>query len=398
MGMDLEPLTPENIFHLIKILNKSENFISILDEFFLYWRKFFIFDNMVIYNFDVDYCLTAFFAKAIGRGKDQGPDISWGEKIANQIIEQSEDYYVDNFPPFENKDRLDQPYYLGIPIKDNEQFLGVIIFIRFGSPPYNQTECQLGSLVTRMLLPLFIHQSIDQHYAALEREKFIVKSSEDLIPTISRAIRTPLGGIKGYTTTLLRSDISWDKASEQEFLRIIDDETDYLIQFIENLLDSARLSTGLSKMNFLPIPIDDVLREAIGHIHLSNPTVIINFDCPDSLDHIQGDQNRLNQVFLQIFKNAIQYAPNSDIWVKIKQNQTTTTITLRDYGPGIAEKYLPFIFDRFYKCPENSPTIHGSGLGLYICQQIVLAHQGQISAESQLGRGVTILISLPNQQ
>jgi len=102
-------------------------------------------------------------------------------------------------------------------------------------------------------------------------------------------------------------------------------------------------------------------------------------------------------VIENLLSNSQKYAPASKIWITISQDENKTQIDVKDQGNGIPEKYLPHIFERFFRNPEQSPTIHGSGLGLFICKQIIEAHDGKISAQSQPGEGTTIRIQLPNR-
>jgi signal transduction histidine kinase len=109
---------------------------------------------------------------------------------------------------------------------------------------------------------------------------------------------------------------------------------------------------------------------------------------------IQGDGVRLAQVFDNLFTNAIKYAPNAPITVLLNQVGEKVIISFIDRGPGIPKESLPLIFDRFYRVrSEQSAT--GTGLGLYICKQIIEAHRGKIWAESNLGQGTTFFIELP---
>jgi len=101
-------------------------------------------------------------------------------------------------------------------------------------------------------------------------------------------------------------------------------------------------------------------------------------------------------VLENLISNAIKYAPGSDILITIKQDELKSIILFSDHGPGIPEIYLPYIFDRFFRSPET-PTIHGSGLGLFICKHIVQAHHGEITAQSRVGEGTTFQIVLPHK-
>ena len=112
---------------------------------------------------------------------------------------------------------------------------------------------------------------------------------------------------------------------------------------------------------------------------------------------IPGDNSQLVRVFENLFGNAIKYAPNSPLEASLRVNGETLQFRLTDHGPGIPPEHLPMIFERFYRVPETSSTSTGTGLGLYICQQIILAHRGKIWAESKHGEGTTFFIELPIQ-
>jgi signal transduction histidine kinase len=113
-----------------------------------------------------------------------------------------------------------------------------------------------------------------------------------------------------------------------------------------------------------------------------------------STSSIQGDGVRLAQVIENLFTNAIKYAPGAPIDISLEQGEDHVRIAFQDHGPGIDRESLPFIFDRFYRA-RNEKTITGTGLGLYICQQIIQAHRGKIWAESDPDQGTTFFIELP---
>ncbi|HEX7555643.1 MAG TPA: HAMP domain-containing sensor histidine kinase, partial [Leptolinea sp.] len=239
-------------------------------------------------------------------------------------------------------------------------------------------------------------QRIQDEYSELEAQHQQSRLQQDFVSTISHELRSPLGFIKGYTTTLLRSDTEWDHTTQMEFLKIIDEETDHMQELIENLLDSARLQAGQLRFQFQLVRLDSVVNDVIIRTNLHNPDLVFHFDFPSGLQPITADPVRLAQVLENLTSNAIKYAPGSDILITIKQDNEKSEISFTDQGSGIPESYLPFIFDRFFRSPDT-PTVHGSGLGLFICKHIIQAHQGDISAQSNLGQGTTFQIVLPNQ-
>jgi signal transduction histidine kinase len=122
--------------------------------------------------------------------------------------------------------------------------------------------------------------------------------------------------------------------------------------------------------------------------------MVINLENDQPLKIIEGDPVRLAQVLQNLLNNAAKYAPGSEVWVNIHNVDKGVQIKVIDRGPGIPPQYVPFIFDRFFRNPEQAPNVHGSGLGLFICRQIIQAHQGEISVDSTLGVGSTFTVIL----
>ncbi|TLM97523.1 HAMP domain-containing histidine kinase, partial [bacterium] len=228
----------------------------------------------------------------------------------------------------------------------------------------------------------------------LEAQHHIFRLQEDFMSTLSHEIRTPLGFIKGYTTTLLRSDTTWDTNTQREFLQIVDKETDRLQELIDDLLDSARLQSGRMRMDFQVVRLDALVNDVIMRTHLHHPAMAVSQDIEQPLKLIEGDPVRLAQVLQNLLNNAAKYAPGSEVYVNIRNVENGVQINVIDNGPGIPSQYVPYIFDRFFRNPEQAPNVHGSGLGLFICKQILQAHQGEISVNSVVGGGSTFTVFL----
>ena len=119
-----------------------------------------------------------------------------------------------------------------------------------------------------------------------------------------------MGFIKGYATTLLRSDADWSRETQKEFLQIIDHETDQLEELIGNLLDSARLQSGQLRMEMQPIRIDTVLKDVIQRSKIHYPGIKISLGLPKEIPIINADPRRLAQVFSNLINNGVKYVPN----------------------------------------------------------------------------------------
>ena len=389
------PIETDSVYQISRIFWQCSNLRDAMDELVPVLRPYFIFDNMVLYLIDpMTLNLDVAYAKATGRGKSAEADVAWGELLAGQVIEQKVTIIQDpENSPEEN--RLRRPYTLGLPLLTQKEILGAVIFIRFGSPPYLPAEVALAEHTARLLSLTIQNERIRKERDRLEFQYRIFQVQEDFISTLSHEIRNPLGFIKGYTTTLLRKDAQWDKESQEEFLTIIDQETDRLQDLIVNLLDSAKLQSGQVMMNFETVRLDALMNDILGRAKLHHPDLKIISQMELPVTPIQADSRRLAQLFENIISNSVKYAPGSPVFITIKQQDSGVWIQIRDEGPGIPEKFAQRIFDRFFRVPDNRITIHGSGLGLFICKQIVQAHSGEISVKTTEGVGTAFEIYLP---
>jgi signal transduction histidine kinase len=267
--------------------------------------------------------------------------------------------------------------------------------VRFGGPEYSSGDKQSSAYLTCQITLLFKQQQLRDQLLDLEkeREQFILQ--EDFISTISHELLSPIGVIKGYTTTLLRADSNWNKEMQQEFLTVIDEETDRLEELIDNLLDSARLQSGSLSMDHQPVRLDTLLRDVVMRALSRQTNLTLKLDIKPDLPPILGDSRRLTQVFENIISNAIKYAPGCNLTIQARQQGKKIHIDFIDDGPGVSHRYLPSLFKKFYRNPESSTNTHGTGLGLFICKQIIQAHHGEIFAESELGKGLTIHVIIP---
>lgn len=319
--------------------------------------------------------------------------MSWGESVATAIVH-SHEPVIQEPPADQAQDRMQRPYIAGIPLSSGKKILGAFILIRFGGPRFLSHEIDLAHFIAQQISLLIERQNLQDEFHHLEEQQQQYRLQDDFVSTITHELRNPLGFIKGYTTTLLRSDTQWDQTIQQEFLTIIDQETDRLQELIDNLLDSARLQSGQMPLQFQVVRLDTVLNDVIMRARMHHPTLNIQLVIEKTNLAVHGDPRRLAQVFENIVGNSLKYAPGSPILITIKPAESGVNLLFHDDGPGIPESYLPFVFNRFFRSPDT-PQIHGSGLGLYICKQIILAHNGHIQAVSQTGQGTTFTIFLP---
>jgi len=143
------------------------------------------------------------------------------------------------------------------------------------------------------------------------------------------------------------------------------------------------------------VSIEGLIRDEVSRAQINFPDLCVHFDFDASIQPIYADPNRLAQVFDNLINNSIKYAPGAEIFISVNQLNKKIIIDFRDTGPGISEKYLDQIFDRFFRDPDQSLKVHGSGLGLSICKEIIEYYSGEIIAISPPGQGLAFSIQLP---
>ena len=371
--------------------NDSRNAV---EKFMIALRREFLFDNVAVYLLDeASSTIEVAYARAVGRAKTAEADAAWGEDFAGQVVRKGALLLQDPQPDAPLDDRLKQAYLVGLPLRADELVKGALVFVRFGGPVFEEEHIAIASFAAQALSVLFARDTWKEINSELHDLRRQMQLQEDFVSTISHELRTPLGFIKGYSTSLLREDTSWDTETQKEFLTIIDEEADRLSLLIENVLESARLQSKTLPLRFQPLRLDAVIRDVITRLRARHKDLDVSMDL-EAAPSILGDSVRLSQVFENLFTNAIKYAPGAPIIVLLNEAGGSIVISFIDRGPGIPRDSLPLIFERFYRV-RGERSVTGTGLGLYICRQIIQAHRGKIWAESTLGQGTTFYIELP---
>ena len=378
-----------------EVLTKTNDLKTALDNLIKAMRSGFVFDNLALYRAESDKGVSeVIYARAVGRGKKAEADAAWGEKIANQVMGSGKMVLQQPEAIDPKADRLEQVGLIGLPLRSPERISGVLVLIRFGGPTFTPEHVDQAKFIATQISLLFERSLLLGELSHLDDARRTMQLQQDFISTVSHELRTPLGFIKGYSTTLLRNDTTWDAATQREFLTIIDEEADHLTVLIENVLESARLQSNTLPMSFQPSRIDSIVRDVVMRTQLHFKNIEIKVKLPALL--VQADSVRLTQVFENLINNAIKYAPGSPIFINADNDKDDLHITVADRGPGIATEHLSHLFDRFYRVPGQ--TASGTGLGLFICKQIILAHKGKMWVESAPGEGTTFHIVLPIRQ
>jgi signal transduction histidine kinase len=220
------------------------------------------------------------------------------------------------------------------------------------------------------------------------------------VADVTHELRTPLTVIKGTIETLEDGALD-DAGGRGPLLASMGRETDRLIRLVNDLLVLTRADAGTLNMHIQPLDLGELVRARCGHLTALAARRQVQFSLMFAASAeppcVFGDSDRLAQVLDNLLDNAIRYSPQgSTITVEVRPSAEEYQCLVGDCGPGIPQKHLPFIFERFYRvdASRNRQT-GGVGLGLAIAHALILAQGGQISAESFEGRGTSLSFSLP---
>lgn len=222
------------------------------------------------------------------------------------------------------------------------------------------------------------------------------KSQKRFTADASHELRMPLTILKGEIEVALRHPRDAD-----EYRSILTQhlKTVARMQYIvDDLLTLARSDAGMLELQQQPVDLSLLLQE-VGQQHLillSERHINLAMDIQDDLE-VMGDSGHLERVFFNLLGNAHKYAPeHSTVSLIAHADHDNVTITVRDEGPGIAQKHQDLLFNRFYRVDDSRARKKGSaGLGLAICKHIVEIHQGHIHVESEEGKGASFIVTLP---
>jgi signal transduction histidine kinase len=242
---------------------------------------------------------------------------------------------------------------------------------------------------------------------ALARQEHLRRN---LVTDVAHELRTPLTNIRGYLEAL-RDGVARPTAA---MLGSLHEEALLLNRLIDDLQDLAVAEAGQLRLAPRPIELADLVEQTIGASRsaAAAKAVTIGVELPPGLPPLQADPERVGQILRNLLNNAITHTPPGGSIAVCASAETNdeggrtkdgaarpasfVTVTVADSGPGIAAEHLPNIFERFYRAdPARARATGGAGLGLAIVRQLVVAHGGQVWAESRPGAGARFRFTLP---
>jgi two-component system sensor histidine kinase KdpD len=214
-----------------------------------------------------------------------------------------------------------------------------------------------------------------------------------LLDAVAHEFKTPLTSIKAAVSSLL-SEPQADPTTA-ELLTVISEETDRLSSMVTGAIDMARIEAGELRIHQQPHRPADLLASALSKVEPNLDGRRIELSVSSALPMCSADPAMFQTVVLQLLDNALKYSPpGSPVTVRAEAGEDGVVFAVTDRGPGIREEERERVFEKFYRCDKDRHRIPGTGMGLAIAREIVLAHGGRIWAES-IPEGSRFCFSLP---
>ncbi|MCX8146136.1 MAG: ATP-binding protein [Azovibrio sp.] len=225
------------------------------------------------------------------------------------------------------------------------------------------------------------------------------RMKDDFVSTVTHELRTPLTSIRAFSE-LLADDPDMAVVDRQRFLGIIVAETERLTRLINQILDLAKLESGRADWTASQVELVALIHHAATAMEqlFRDKSVQLRLDCPEPPVWVMADQDRLTQVMINLFSNAVKFVPagSGQVTVSLVRGADRVRVSVRDNGPGIGPEEQAFIFERFRQGGNTlTDKPKGTGLGLPISRQIVEYFGGRLWVESEQGQGANFIFELP---
>ena len=228
------------------------------------------------------------------------------------------------------------------------------------------------------------------------RQREVEQMKDDFVATISHELQTPLTTIMGFTDLLLAEPETLSSGSQREALGIIRKGTRRLGRLISNLLELSVVEAQGRNTDPDRVDVNDVCRDVIDELRDSWPARQITLTPGSGAVMAVGKQLSIEQILSNLIGNALKYAPDSAVRVVVDESADELAIRVEDDGPGIPRSDLERIVDRFERLDHHRVQA-GTGLGLYISRQLARSMDGQLTVQSEVGRGTTFTLAVPSE-
>ena len=234
-------------------------------------------------------------------------------------------------------------------------------------------------------------------YLGYRREVKASRQQRNFLLSITHELKSPIAGIRLALETIAKRGDQLPVDKRRQLSQRGIKEADRLNKLVEDLLLSARLESAY-QFQQEPLDLADLTERIVSRMQLQRPDAKIDVHIDPDLPHIQGDSQALSSVLINLVENALKYSGGQpEVNVKVhKAPSKEVVLEVEDHGIGISSVDKERIFEKFYRVgSEDTRRTKGTGLGLFIVKELVLAHQGQISVSDNKPQGTVFTVTLP---
>ncbi|WP_163537170.1 ATP-binding protein [Gracilibacillus sp. YIM 98692] len=254
----------------------------------------------------------------------------------------------------------------------------------FSSRVHYQANDEIGSLA----------KAINHLSTTLERYQ---TNRNEFFSNITHELKTPLTYVKGYANAI-RHEMYQSEDEKNEFLEIIENETDHISNLMDDLMDLSKIEEGKIDLNCEQVDANQLAEDMARRAQIRASEKGLNVDMiPSSTNaYLYADKSRLEQILTNLVENAIRYTEKGEITLQVKDKKGGVELIVKDTGIGIKKEDIPYLFERFYRVDKSRSRANGgTGLGLSIVKHLVELHDGTISVDSEWNKGTTVSLYFP---
>jgi signal transduction histidine kinase len=287
---------------------------------------------------------------------------------------------------------------LAVPIATGGRPLGVLKAVNARKGYFNGGDLRFVSILGSRI------GSVIESSRARERERALVQrlreadhTKSEFVSMLAHELNGPMTSVIGFTRVLQEQWRSLEEDRRDRIVDMVSKEVGRLARLVNDLLDLSRMDAGTLRYEMQPVALQEIVRSVVTvHTSLSSRHSLAD-SVPQGLPKVLGDDDRLRQVLLNLLTNAVRHSPDGST-VQITGRELPDgwiEIAVKDEGIGISGRDQERVFSKFVDVAKPKWVQKGTGLGLYITKGIVEAHGGQITVESEEGRGATFAFTLP---
>lgn len=248
-----------------------------------------------------------------------------------------------------------------------------------------------------------IHENLKKSQKKIKQQNVKLKKLDQIksnfLNVTSHELRTPMSAIKGYIQMIMKQTLGETTEEQRNALSIVLRNIDRLDHLIQDILDISRLESGTLKLIPEKTDVKTMVEQTVETMQSSADLkhITVNTEMEDKMPDITVDQERIQQVIINIVNNAIKFSPEGSIInIRSKKDKDLVLVEIQDFGRGIPKDKQKKIFKTFFQVDSGMDRkFGGAGLGLAISRGIILAHGGEIWVESTVGKGSTFYFTIP---